>query len=159
MNTSAIFWAFIDKALSEFLDLTCVIYLNDILIFSWDKLKYEQHVQQVLTALQCHDLYLKISKCLFNATEVNFLEFKINTEDIYMNSERIWAVKEWLPSENVHELQIFLNFINFFWRFIKNYSQIAASLLNLLKMRRNKKKTEITLSFKQTSLYHRKRRK
>ena len=64
------------------------------MIFSKNKSEYKQHVQYVLTALQCHDLYLKISKCSFNTTEVNFLEFKINTEGIYMNSERIQAVKE-----------------------------------------------------------------
>ena len=120
-----------------------MIYLDDILIFSWDESEHKQHVQQVLVALQHHVLYLKISKCLFNAIEVNFLEFKINTEGIYMNSERIWAVKEWLPLKNVHELQIFLNFINFFWRFIKNYSQIAAPLLNLLKTERNKKRLRL----------------
>ena len=56
-------------------------------------------------------------------------------------------------------LQIFLNSVNFFWRFIRNYFWIAAPLLNLLKTERNKKKTEITLSSKQTFLYHRKRRK
>ena len=109
--------------------------------------------------LQHYDLYLKISKCLFNATEVNFLEFKINIKGIYINSKRIWAVEEWMPLKNVHEIQIFLDFVNFFWRFIKNYSWIAAPLLNLLKTERNKKKTEITLSSKQIPLYHRKGRK
>ena len=78
--------------------------------------------------------------------KVNFLELKINTEGIYINSERIQAVEEWLLSENVHELQVFLNFANFFQRFIKNYSWIAALLLNLLKTERNKKKTEIALT-------------
>ena len=46
--------------------------------------------------------------------KVDFLRFKINTEGIYMNLKRIQAVKEWLPSENVHELQVFLGFTNFF---------------------------------------------
>ena len=78
--------------------------------------------------------------------KVNFLELKINTEGIYINSERIQAVEEWLLSENVHELQVFLNFANFFQRFIKNYSWIAALLLNLLKTEGNKKKTEIALT-------------
>ena len=45
MNASATFQVFINKALSEFLDITCVIYLNDILIFSWDESEHEQHVQ------------------------------------------------------------------------------------------------------------------
>ena len=66
-----------------------MIYLNDILIFSQNESEHEQHVQQVLTALQHHNLHLKISKCLFNAMEVDFLRFKINTKGIYMNSERI----------------------------------------------------------------------
>ena len=80
---------FIDKALSEFLDITCVIYLDNILIFSKDELNHEQHVQQVLAALQCHDLHLKISKCSFNAMKVDFLRFKINMKDIYINLKRI----------------------------------------------------------------------
>ena len=43
-NASVIFQAFIDKALSEFLNITCVIYLDNILIFSKDKSDHEQHV-------------------------------------------------------------------------------------------------------------------
>ena len=66
-----------------------MIYLNNILIFSKDESKHSEHVQQVLAALQHYDLHLKISKCSFNAMEVDFLEFKINMKGIYMNLERI----------------------------------------------------------------------
>ena len=89
MNAPATFQAFIDKALGEFLDITCVVYLDNILIFSKDESKHSEHVQQVLAALQRHGLHLKISKCSFNAMEVNFLGFKINTEGIYMDLKRI----------------------------------------------------------------------
>ena len=89
MNAPATFQAFIDKVLGEFLNITCVVYLNDILIFSKDESKHSEHVQQVLAALQHYDLHLKISKCLFNAMKVDFLEFKINMKGIYINSERI----------------------------------------------------------------------
>ena len=156
MYAPAMFQAFIDKALGEFLDITCVIYLNNILIFSKDESKHSEHVQQVLAALQHYDLYLKISKCSFNATEVDFLEFKINMKDIYIDLERIQALEEWLPLENVHELQVFLDFANFFQRFIRDYLQIAALLLNLLKTGRNKKKTGVVLapiSSQQTALH------
>ena len=40
-------------------------------------------------------------------------------------------------------MQVFLDFANFFQRFIRDYSQIAAPLSNLLKTGRNKKKTEV----------------
>ena len=142
-NAPATFQAFINKALGKFLDIIVVVYLDNILIFSKDEMKHEAHVQQVLAALQCHGLHLKISKYAFNVTEVDFLGFKISTEGIYMDPERIRAVKEWQPPANVHELQVFLGFANFFCRFIRNYSQIAAPLLNLLKTGKDKKKTGI----------------
>ena len=44
MNAPAMFQAFIDKALDEFLDITCVVYLDDILIFSKDESKHSEHV-------------------------------------------------------------------------------------------------------------------
>ena len=50
-NAPATFQAFINKALNEFLNITCVIYLNDILIFSKDESKHSEHVQKVLAAL------------------------------------------------------------------------------------------------------------
>ena len=51
MNAPATFQVFIDKVLNEFLNITCVVYLNDILIFSKDESKHSEHVQQVLAAL------------------------------------------------------------------------------------------------------------
>ena len=60
-----------------------------------------------------------------------------------MDPERIRAIEEWQPPANVHELQVFLGFANFFCRFIRNYSRIAAPLLNLLKTGKDKKKTGI----------------
>ncbi|SLM34472.1 gag polymerase env [Lasallia pustulata] len=149
-NAPATFQAFIDKALGEFLDITCVVYLDDILIFSKNESDHEEHVRQVLAALRRYDLHLKISKCSFNTTEVDFLGFRINTEGIFMDPERIRAVEEWLPPQDVHQLQVFLGFANFFRRFIKNYSRIAAPLLNLLKTGKNKK--EIGIKVRQTNV-------
>ncbi|SLM40546.1 gag polymerase env [Lasallia pustulata] len=131
-NAPAKFQAFIDKALREFLDITCVVYLDNILIFSKNKSDHEEHVQQVLAALQHYNLHLKISKCFFNTTEVDFLGFRINTEGIFMDPERIRAIEEWLPL------------------FIKNYLQIAAPLLNLLKTGKSKK--EIGVKVQQTDV-------
>ncbi|SLM34776.1 Reverse transcriptase domain [Lasallia pustulata] len=132
-NAPATFQAFIDKAFGEFLDITCVVYLDNILIFSKDESDHEEHVQQVLAALRCYDIHLKISKCSFNTMEVDFLGFRINTEGIFMDPERV-----------------FPGFGNFFQRFIKNYLQIAAPLLNLLKMGKNKK--EIGVKVQQTNV-------
>ena len=44
INTSAMFQTFMNKALDEFLNITCVVYLDDILIFSKKESKHEEHV-------------------------------------------------------------------------------------------------------------------
>ncbi|SLM33603.1 gag polymerase env [Lasallia pustulata] len=149
-NSPATFQAFIDKALGEFLDITCVVYLDNILIFSKNESDHEEHVRQVLAGLRHYDLHLKISKCSFNTTEVDFFGFRINMERIFMDPEKIRAVEEWLPPQDVHQLQVFLGFPNFFRRFIKNYLRIAAPLLNLLKTGKNKK--EIGVKVRQTNV-------
>ena len=52
-----------------------------------------------------------------------------------MEEEKIKAVKEWKTPTKVKEIEIFLGFVNFYRRFIKNFSHIA-KLLNELKGKR-----------------------
>ena len=50
-NTPATFQAYINYALSNLLDICCIIYLNDILIFSSSEEKYRYYIQEVLKQL------------------------------------------------------------------------------------------------------------
>jgi Reverse transcriptase (RNA-dependent DNA polymerase)/RNase H-like domain found in reverse transcriptase/Integrase zinc binding domain len=132
-NAPATFQAYIDKALREHLDVICVVYLDDVLIFSKNPTEHTGHVRQVLQSLREHGLHLKPSKCAFHVTEVDFLGLKINTEGIFMDQSRIRAVEEWPVPQNLRELQGFLGFTNFFRRLIEGYSRRALPLLQMLK--------------------------
>ena len=50
-----------------------------------------------------------------------------------MDPVKIGIIKEWPTPKNISEVQLFLKFTNFYYRFIKKYSKIAASLTNLIK--------------------------
>ncbi len=50
-----------------------------------------------------------------------------------MDTGKVDAVMEWPRPTTVKELQRFLGFANFYRRFIRNYSSIAAPLTSLLK--------------------------
>lgn len=50
-----------------------------------------------------------------------------------MDQTKVKAVTEWPKPTTVKELQHFLGFTNFYWRFIRNYSTIASPLTSLLK--------------------------
>ena len=62
-NAPATFQAYINCALAGLVDVTCVVYLNDILIYSSDPAEHWQHVKQMLERLRKFQLYTSLKKC------------------------------------------------------------------------------------------------
>ena len=50
-----------------------------------------------------------------------------------MKKERIDAIKAWPKPKSVQDIQVFIGFANFYWRFIQGFSKIAAPLTSILK--------------------------
>ncbi len=133
INAFIIFQTYINKILTKLLNDFCVVYLNDILIFFIEKTDHVDHVKQILERLRKFKLYASLKKCEFFIIKVNFLKFIIIIENVLMNSSRIDIIKTWFRSKMYWEIQVFLKFINFYWRFIHHYFQIAESLTELLR--------------------------
>ena len=93
-NASITFQIYINKALRGLVDVICVIYLNDILIFNEDSAKHRRHVQQVLERLRDFKLYVNLKKSEFDIEKIEFLNFIIFTKEIRMNSKRIQMIKK-----------------------------------------------------------------
>ncbi|KAI2655720.1 Transposon Ty3-I Gag-Pol polyprotein [Labeo rohita] len=66
-----------------------------------------------------HSLYLKLEKCEFHQPSVQFLGYVINAEGVQMDQGKVQAIQEWPTPNTVKELQHFLGFSNFYWRFIQ----------------------------------------
>ena len=132
-NAPATFQKLINDALLGYLDIFCVAYLDDVLIFSKTYEEHVKHVKRVLQALKDHSLSVKIEKCEFHKTEVKFLGHIISREGIRMDPEKIEAVLDWPEPQSIKDVQAFLGLANFNRRFIKNYSRIAAPLTDLTK--------------------------
>ena len=82
MNTPAIFQSYINQALWELVDDFCIIYLNNILVFSWTKKEHMEHLQLIIKHLQCIELYANSKKCEFFKFKIKFLGFLVNKQDI-----------------------------------------------------------------------------
>ena len=132
-NAPATFQALINQTLHEYLDVSVVVYLDDILIYSSSKEEHTIHVKKVLSALQERHLYLKLEKCEFYKQSVGFLGFQITTNGIQMEESKVSSIKEWPVPNNVKEVQSFLGFANFYRRFIKGYSSITTPMTELTK--------------------------
>ena len=110
-----------------------LIYLDDILIFGKDLAEHRRQVRHVLQRLREHRLFLKPEKCEFYQTKIKYLGFVISEEGISMDPRKIAVIKKWEQCTNLHDVRSFLGFANFYRRFIKGYSNLAAPLVNLIR--------------------------
>ena len=87
----------------------------------------------ILQKFRKFKLYIKLSKWIFNAAEINFLGFVVNQTEIVMELSKIDSIATWPIPCTFREIQVFLGFANFYWHFINGFSHIASSLWNMLK--------------------------
>lgn len=132
-NCPAAFQAFVNDVLREFLGRFVYVFLDDILIFSPDLDTHVQHVRQVLQKLLHNRLFIKLEKSEFHTTNTTFLGFVISPQGLLMDQSKLTAVLDWPAPNTVKQLQRFLGFANFYRRFIRNYSTVAAPLTGLLR--------------------------
>ena len=84
VNTPAMFQGYINVVLHDCLDVTCLAYLDDILIFSEDKVEHTEHVREVLHHLSKAGLYLNLEKCEFWTKRVSFVSYIVTPGGIAM---------------------------------------------------------------------------
>uniref|UniRef100_A0A0W0G410 Reverse transcriptase-rnase h-integrase n=1 Tax=Moniliophthora roreri TaxID=221103 RepID=A0A0W0G410_MONRR len=132
-NSPATFQAFMNDILSDFIDEGwCVVYMDDILLFSKDQAKHRERMKRLMRRLQTHDLFLKPEKCEFDVTEVVFLGMVIRPGYIAMDPVKLAGIAEWEPPQTVKGVCTFLGFGNFYRKFIGKYAQLTRPLNNLL---------------------------
>ncbi|KAI3351453.1 hypothetical protein L3Q82_020306, partial [Scortum barcoo] len=127
-NAPAVFQAMINDVLRDMLNRFIFVYLDDILIFSRSLPEHTQHVRQVLQRLLENQLFVKAEKCEFHVSKVSFLGFIIAPGQLHPDPSKIKAVENWPTPSTRKKLQQFLGFANFYRRFIRNYSKVAAPL-------------------------------
>ena len=81
-NALATFQAYINRALSSLVDSICVVYLNDILVYSNSRESHLRYMRKVLKRLCCFGLYANSNKRRFFILKVDFLSFIVSKEGI-----------------------------------------------------------------------------
>ena len=107
--------------------------MDDILIYLNSLQEHILHVRTVLQKLLSAGLYAKLEKCEFHIQKVSFLGFIISSKGISMDPECIRTVAEWPVPESILDIQVFLGFSNFYYRFIEGYSCVVLPITHLLR--------------------------
>ena len=131
-NAPATFQRLMQNCLGE-LNLTyALIYLDDVIVFSWTEEDHLMGLRAVFERFREHGLKLKPSKCHFLWKEITFLRHKVSEEGMKPGEEGLKSIAKMAPPQNYTEIRRFLGATGFFWRFIKNYAHIARPLDDLL---------------------------
>ena len=121
-----------NKIFDKILDVCVIIYLDDILIYSDNEQQHEEHLRLVLDILCKHKLFVKISKCDFFKSSIDFLGHIISTKGISVDPKKIETIKSWPIPSNVSDVRSFLGLANYYRKFVKDHATIAVLLTSLL---------------------------
>ena len=117
------FWQnFINDILHEKLNVFCIVYFDNILIYNDNQKNYDRHIKWIFIQLKKVGIQCDIEKFEFNVQEIKYLSLIINIDDIRMNSIKIKVIFEWKTFKDVKEVFNFHDFVNFYRCFIKNFN-------------------------------------
>ena len=132
-NALSQFMHLVQDILREYLDDFVIVFIDDILIFSWTTKEHCKHLRLVFQKLTEQPVYAKASKCLIHVRELEFLGQWITTRGVTPVKGKLNVVREWETPTSVKDIRSFWGFANYYRRFVPGYASIAAPLTMLTK--------------------------
>ncbi|KAK8786810.1 hypothetical protein V5799_023415 [Amblyomma americanum] len=127
----ATFQRMMDTVLTGLKWQTCLVYLDDVIIFSTTFSEHLQRLRVVLEAVLSAHLTLKPQKCHFGFTELKFLGHVVSSEGIRPDPDKISAVADFPVPTDKKAVRRFLGLCSYYRRFIKNFAKLASPLTRL----------------------------
>ena len=91
-----------------------VIYMDDVLVFAETLEECQERTKRVLDRMKEEDLHLKLAKCAFDQTEVEYLGLVVRNGEVLMDPTKLKAVEQWEPPKSVKAVRSFIGFCNFY---------------------------------------------
>ena len=131
-NAPGTFQRAMERCLGDLNHKICVVYLDDIIIFSRTIDEHKDRLRQVLDRLTSHGFKLKPSKCKLLQTKIKYLGHVISENGIETDPDKIETIKNWPQPKRVRDVRSFLGFASYYRKFIPGFSQVAKPLHELL---------------------------
>ena len=137
-NAPATFQRLMDFVLEGLIGDFCLVYLDDIIVYSKDKSDHLRHLQIIFDRLRQNNLKLKISKCHFMKSEVQYLGYVVNRHGLLPQQSKLDILANFPAPTTITQLQSFIGLASYYRRFVSNFSMIA-SVLHQAAAGKNKK--------------------
>ena len=108
-----------------------LIYLDDVIVFSNSFTEHVDHLRQVFQKLRDANSKLNPKKCVFGQEKVRYLGHIVSRDGVSTDPEKIRVVQQYPVPTNAHEIKVFLGFVGYYRKYIKDYCKIINPLTNL----------------------------
>ncbi|OWY94548.1 LOW QUALITY PROTEIN: Retrovirus-related Pol Polyprotein from transposon 412, partial [Phytophthora megakarya] len=110
---------------------TCLVYLDDCVVFSVDFPTHMVRLKQVLERFRTAGFKLKMKKCKWGRDQVTFLGHIVTPSGIVPNPEKVKALINVKRPHDLHTVRAFLGLTSYFRRYIPGYAGISAPIERL----------------------------
>jgi hypothetical protein len=138
-SAPATFQRVMSSILRDFSWKTCLLYLDDILVFGNNLENHNTRLRSILQRFREANIKLSPSKCVFMRQSVKYLGHIISADGISTDPDKVAAVKNWPTPNNLKELQAFMGLIGYYRKFINHYAEKTKVLQDLMTFAANNK--------------------
>ena len=125
------------------LNLTyCLIYVDDMIVFSEMPEEHLQRMRVVFDQLQEHGLKLKSSKCKVFKPKINYLAHHVSQKEVLPSKKNLESSAKCPPPDTYTKMKSFVGLVGHYRRFIKGFAKIAVPLYDLTSGDNKDKKSE-----------------
>lgn len=132
-NAPATFQRLMNNILREFINKICVVYLDDILIFSTSLEEHLDSLGRILQRLRESNMKLQIDKCHFAERQTEYLGHVVTNGCIKPNPNKVDAINTIDLPTTQKEIKSFLGMTGYYRKFIKDYAKVAYPMIKYLK--------------------------
>ena len=132
-NGPSIFQRIMQNILAPYLWIFCLVYIDDIVVYSKSYEDHIIHLDKVLGAIERSGVTLSPAKCHMFYDSILLLGHKVSRLGLSTHVEKVRAITELRRPSKLSELQTFLGMIVYFSAFIPYYADICSPLFGLLK--------------------------
>lgn len=111
----------------------CMNYIDDVLVFSKTFEEHTRHVKKLLGAMEEEGFKLKLSKCHFAKSRVNYLGHIIEKNSVRPARDNLRAIRDFPTPENRKNVRQLLEKVNFYYKYIEKAAETLEPLHNLLR--------------------------